>query len=154
MNADVNKGRVTSVVTARIPVEHKILLFDEANKNNMGISEYLSMLLMKHCINCEKRITGIQLELGGEVKEAPKKPHAPRKEVEKAPTPKTAKIEVEDVLPDKILKKANRTKRDEIIEQTTKENGDVDWTKYKKMSKEAGLYDEKLQEFRRSKKQK
>jgi len=67
MGIKIANDTPTIMVGGRVPVQHKILLIELAAKNKMGISEYISYLLMNHCIKLEK------METGGEVSAPPEK---------------------------------------------------------------------------------
>jgi len=62
----IDRDAPTVVVNGRVPVDHKVLLFELAAKNRMGISEYISYLLMSHCLDCQKKEKETK-EKGGEL---------------------------------------------------------------------------------------
>jgi len=64
-NINIDRSAPLTTVGGKVPIEHKILLLEQAAKNNMGISEYVAYLLMSHCIDCQKN--GESKERGGSI---------------------------------------------------------------------------------------
>jgi len=141
----VNGGQVTGLVTARIPIEYKMRFYREAARNNMGISEYVNCLLINHCIETKEDGGGVE-----PVDRVPQKPAEPVRTKKAGQAPKKpVQIKTEDVIEERSALALSKTIRDEILKKVTDESGNTDWDEYTRLSKEAGLYDEKFQEHRK-----
>jgi len=145
-----NPRDVMAMVGARVTVPHKMLLFEEAMKNGIGISEYLSWVLTRHCAGLEKGVKDVIRYTETEKKApAPEKVKEVIKEVikvvkvkEVVQTPKEPIVlKVAEVIKEKPV--PVKSLRGEIIARASGKGGKTDWDEVKRLTDEAGLNNKK-----------
>lgn len=99
------KNTPTLHITCRIIGEYKILMIEEAMRQNMGISQYVAYVLSKHCVELIKRGNYKQLEMGWKTPEK-------KVSVSKLKSPPAETVKVVQEPPQKIVEITEQDKRD------------------------------------------